>query len=877
MHGSPRWPWGKLERDESGRLVRWQSLAEHSHDVAHVFRALLLLPGIRSRLSKLAGTELHDLTIERLSYLVYLHDFGKVNSGFQARANPASPVVGHIAPLAAICGQNADRRVCERALLALGADRFESWGDGIIPLFDAILSHHGRPWPRDGDGRLFARHWQPSGEYDPIGELARLRAAADVAFPAAVSSAQAILPSVPGFTHAIAGLVQLADWIGSSGWTRDHAQLTAVEWSREILREIGLDPSPSRARVLEQSIGFESVFERKPYPHQATSGEGSSRLLILEAETGAGKTEAALWRFLRLFSAGEVDGLYFALPTRTAAAQLHGRVERMAKSLWGVNAPPTVMAVPGYLSDDSRGGLPRASDELDGPESDRRSPTPWAAEHPKRFFSAMISVGTIDQALLCALRVKHAHLRASCLMRHLLVVDEVHASDAYMQRILAQLLRDHLAAGGHAMLLSATLGAEVRNSLMAEAAGGRARDAVRVSFETAAAVAYPLITDLHSTTTIVPTEQSRFKAIHMRAEPLLDEPQRVAGLALEAAKRGAKVLVVRNTVAGAVAVQRALEAEALGEDTVLFRVAGRCTLHHGRFAREDRRLLDAAVEAAVGLRRPTGGLVVVGTQTLEQSLDIDADLLITDLCPIDVLLQRLGRLHRHVADASDTPRIRPGGFESPSCAVLVPPNGLTEFLPSRRNGGGDRHGLGHSQVLGIIRGVYPDLTILEATRRLVVSTPLWTIPSMNRWLVESGIHRDALDALVETLPQDERDEWSLNRRRVQGDELAQVGTASGNVLRKDREFMDQPLDDAERIGTRLGANDRLIRLPDGTVGPFGSGITQITVPNWMLRDVDADAALSIAPASASADLGLTIGAKQFVYGAHGLHPVMAKS
>ncbi len=106
------------------------------------------------------------------------------------------------------------------------------------------------------------------------------------------------------------------------------------------------------------------------------------------------------------------------------------------------------------------------------------------------------------------------------------------------------------------------------------------------------------------------------------------------------------MLVVRNTVDGAVAVQRALTGLAGEDEPCLFRVADIVTLHHGRFAREDRRLLDRAVEHV----RPVAGVGRhhrLGTQTLEQSLDIDADVLFTDLCPADVLLQRLGRLHRH--------------------------------------------------------------------------------------------------------------------------------------------------------------------------------------------------------------------------------------
>lgn len=720
---------------------------------------------------------------------------------------------------------------------------------------------------------MVAKYWRPSNGYDPIAELEKLRASADVTFPLAFSPHAPLLPVAYAFVHALAGLVQLADWVGSSAWTRDRQELTALAWSDRTLREIGLDPTPYRTTAAE-TRNFEAVFERSPYPHQLVSGDSKDRLVILEAETGSGKTEAALWRFLKLFFAGDVDGLYFALPTRTAAAQLHTRVERSMKAVWGSQTPPVIMAAPGYLDDVTVGGLPPSADALDAPEADTRSNRSWAAEHPKRFFSAMIGVGTIDQALLAALRVKHAHLRASCLMRHLLVVDEVHASDPYMRRLLEQLLRDHLAAGGHAMLLSATLGAESRQSLIEAAAGGRPRDVTPISLGDAMTIPYPLIsTNRRDHLPIVHEETSRAKAVHVRTESLLDEPERIARIAIEAAIGGAKVLIVRNTVSGAVAVQRALESIEHLTSPLLFTVAGQRTLHHGRFAREDRRALDRAATVALGRNRPSSGLIVVGTQTLEQSLDIDADFLITDLCPVDVLLQRIGRLHRHRTERDGRSRERPPIFEKPTCAVLVPADGLANFLPARRVGGIERHGLGHSLRAGIVQGIYADVTVLEATRRLLLENPVWTIPAMNRFLVESGTHSEALNALIESIPIDQRNVWQEHQNRVLGNELAQVGTASNNVLRKDRDFMEHTLGDVERISTRLGADDRLIQFPANTIGPFAELISQIAVPGWMLSGVDTEAAVTIAKSTSGAELGVQVGDRRFLYGTHGLHPL----
>ena len=148
--------------------------------------------------------------------------------------------------------------------------------------------------------------------------------------------------------------------------------------------------------------------------------------------------------------------------------------------------------------------------------------------------------------------------------------------------------------------------------------------------------------------TIDAGENDQAKTVAMSIQPVMREPDVVAQLALDAARAGAKVLVVRNTVNYAVNTWQAVAERAAGPFDKL-RMSVATLLHHGRYAAGDRRLLDGRVEELLGKDSAprASGCVVVGTQTLEQSLDIDADLLITDLCPVDVLLQRMGRLHRH--------------------------------------------------------------------------------------------------------------------------------------------------------------------------------------------------------------------------------------
>jgi CRISPR-associated endonuclease/helicase Cas3 len=446
----------------------------------------------------------------------------------------------------------------------------------------------------------------------------------------------------------------------------------------------------------------------------------------------------------------------------------------------------------------------------------------WAAEQPKRFLAAPVAIGTIDQALLGAVAVKHAQMRTFCLSRALLVVDEVHASDHYMERLLIALLTQHRAAGGQALLLSATLGAAARTRLLLGINNPKKATPVP---EAAAAVPYPALSWVAERRVITVAKGSRGRSKTVTVQPMLaiSDPCAVAEMALSAAERGAKVLIVRNLVRDAIATARALHALA-SDHAALFRLDAVATLHYGRFARTDRWRLDRAVEKAIGKERPSGPLILIGTQTLEQSLDIDADLLVTDLAPMDVLLQRIGRLHRH-------DRMRPKGFAEARAYVLSPPNFGASLAALMRDRGGP-HGLGGS--------VYSDLVVLAATREQISDGANWTIPAMNRSLVEAATHPVTLDVLASHLAEkDER--WNLARTRSVGLAIAQGQAAQAAII-----DWDQPVPDfrvaEDRIGTRLGLGDVEIDFPKPQQGPFPGSepISRLVVPAHLLSGAGRD-------------------------------------
>ncbi|MFZ1830286.1 MAG: CRISPR-associated helicase Cas3' [Candidatus Competibacteraceae bacterium] len=828
--------WGKARLDPvSGVLLAWLPLADHCLDVAVTFRALVALPVIRRRLEAAAGRRLTETDLDRLAVFALLHDVGKPNRGFQEKILFAdAPRAGHIRELAPLFAEDT---LCQRFAAALEIDFLAAWfadPNECEALLLAAISHHGSPIRFDPSERTGSYHlaktqwWQPKAGRDPFVGIAALLTMARRAFPCAFTQGGKPLPAPPALQHRFAGLVMLADWLGSHEgffpFDRDTGdRLTfAPKAAADALWSVGLDARAYQAVLAQQSPDLAAVFGFAPQPLRplqqvlaAWPVNEKDRLLILEAETGSGKTEAALARFLALFAAEEVDGLYFALPTRVAARELYGRVLKMVINTFPdpENRPPVLLAVPGYAQLDGvdvKTLLPGPETRWEDWKDDAiraRQERAWAAERPKRFLAATVAVGTLDQALLSVLQAPHAHLRSVCLDRSLLVVDEVHASDPYMRQLLSHLLTHHLGIGGHALLLSATLGAAARTGL---ANAGRSR-VEPPDWATARATPYPALTVSGQpplkVTAAMPDKTVQVELVAALADPVALMPRLVAAL-----NAGARVLVVLNTVARVMALQYAVETETAIPETALFRCQAVIAPHHGRFAAVDRAVLDAAVSARLGKGSDPGPVLLIGTQTLEQSLDLDADLLITDLCPMDVLLQRIGRLHRH-------DRIRPPGFETARCIVLIPEDATLECWLGKD---------GKARGLAGLGNVYPDLRMVRRTLDLLAEKPTLAIPHDNRWLVEGATHPEALATLDSPL-------WQLHGQEVEGGEIAKAMGADLVTLKQNRfgEIDNQFNQLNEKVKTRLGLSDLRVRLDPVVTSPFGQQLAELVIPSHL--------------------------------------------
>lgn len=880
MKGAPKDFWGKLKQADDGSVLEWHPLIDHCADVAACCEALLRHSLIRRRLARLGGrADLSESDTQRLSAFVGFHDGGKCNLGFQNKADPSRKLrAGHVGPIMDVLG--ASGTVLQNRLRqSMPLDEIQHWAEenaGLDLLF-AALAHHGRPVEAGGGSGPNVRLWQAErGGRDPFEGIARLTASVRRWFPAAFAADASPLPSTPQFQHAFSGLVTLADWLGSDESVfrfSEEGDPDRIAFARKrastLLERIGLDPSAARAARDAQRpelpfvFGFSALNEAQRTLSDLPVEPGGG-LVILESETGSGKTEAALAHFFKLFDGGAIDGIYFALPTRTAAVQMHRRISEAVACAFPDEAarPPVVLAVPGYLPFDQA-----PQPELLAPfetlwnddERARLRYRRWAGERPKRYLAATVGVGTVDQALLSALMVSHSHLRATSLLRQLLVVDEVHASDTYMATVLREVLRFHLAAGGHALLLSATLGSRAAVRLIAATQPSEPKIPTLAEAEK---LPYPVVTSVACAVRAVRrtplASQAPPKTVEVVLSQVADDHAAVAATALQAGRAGARVLIVRNTVRDCVATQIALEALAGADFGPLFSVNRIIAPHHARFAPADRRLLDHTLEERFGKSAHTP-CVLAATQTVQQSVDIDADLMLTDLCPIDVMLQRIGRLHR------DPKRARPTGLSTARVVVLTPAaRDLAPLINPKGEARGE-HGLGT---------VYEDLRIIEATWRLLEAQPILEIPTMNRRLVEGATHPEALKAIGKQLGE----KWRKHEQTVVGKMIATRGLAGLNVVARDEPLCEcrfPPRLEAH-IRTRLGEDDRIVEFADAIPGPFGRSHRRLMIPGWLVRGAHADAHPEQVTAEAGA-IRFRFGLGNYVYDRLGLRLAEATS
>ncbi len=766
-----RWP-GKSAQTANGTP---HPAAYHMLDVAAVAERLL------------ATDSFSAMVREALVLLVALHDLGKIGAPFRRMLSTgATQTAGRHWEATELLLQEHD------ALLQhLGRSAHSRYR-----LYAATAGHHGRPPSKQKHELDRLRTALGSQALEDSSTLIR----AFVKLWPQASLVDLDKQEMTRLSWWLPGLTATADWIGSNpNWFMPHAPVLSLPAYLDHARQL--------AMVAVQSAGLDvaapaagHLFNFELRPMQVACQEivlpPGPTLAFIEDETGSGKTEAAMLLAQRMLLAGKGSGLFIALPTTATADAMFVRVRDSIGRMF--QTPPNLTLAHGRAAHSTAF---RQLRQHRAAQEDSPGCTDWLADNRRRALLSQVGVGTIDQALLSVLPTRYATLRHYGLASKILIVDEVHEmGEPYMQQELAQLLRAHRMAGGSAILLSATLPMTQRESL-----------AVAFEASVAPSFAYPALTIAGGAVRqdFAPPTGGRGSVVVHR----LPDAESALALLQQKIKEGAACVWVRNSVDDAIAAVRMLHERGVMAD-----------LLHARFALVDRLKIENQVLSRFGKNgKDRAGRVVVGTQVLESSLDLDFDVMVSDLAPMAALIQRAGRLWRHMGTRPAVSRPVP----QPILHVVAPDPAQV----------GDARWLHH--VLPHGAWVYP-LDIQWRTADVLFRAGTIDAPSGLRALIEA-VHGRQADGVGSSLPEPLR---YYEDERI-GKAYAQANQARNNLI---------DLAAGYRLGggsgadvdypTRLGQPQRtlmLVRRQGNAIMPWArSGCRDDTPADaWFLSEVSA--------------------------------------
>ena len=800
--------WGKAEKDGS----RYHLLPYHCLDVAAVGYSLLMNnPVLRQKFTAILGLK-ETVCIPLLVISLALHDIGKYSHTFQNLRSDILEQLQNIAYnrtytvrhdslgnlLLKASFETEDIRFPEQFNIS-----FDEWQDVIMPVVRAFTGHHGKPPEMMGSNGIPLNY---SSLFEKGDIAAAITFVKDVGKMIFHSHEEIILPcpdelgvAMRKASWLMAGFVVLCDWLGSnSSWFSFCEEPMPIEnyWENRAIPQAlkAVRESAINAGIpLVESSGFAELFPHilSPTPLQGFVDrcpvKKTPQLFIFEDITGSGKTEAALLLAGRLMAAGCGTGMFFALPTMATSNAMYDRIAKVYKKLFIKNSAPSLVLAHGsrHLSESFMATIVTHDTDQSDEETVTGQCSSWLADNRKKSLLADVGIGTLDQALLAILPARFQSLRLYGLANHILIVDEVHAYDPYMNKLLQNLLSFHSALGGSAILLSATLPSHIRRDFVAAFARG-SDDSQQLEQKSRA---YPLAT--------VYEMESGLKEIPIDANPqrcssvtvhIVDDESVIIKQIEQTANEDKCVCWIRNTVHDALAGYSSLKAK-LDENNLM--------LFHARFAMGDRLDIEGAVTAAFGkdsTARERSGRVLVATQVVEQSLDLDFDLLISDLAPMDLLIQRAGRLHRHRRDEQGNPLPDGADRREPPYMIIHGPR------PEE-----DADENWYKSAFPKAAFVYPCHGCLWLTAKLLAEKGELKMPDDARELIETAFSEG-----------ENRIPGPLQRRDQQADAKWQAdkSLAHINMLKLDegyeatvtqwREDMDTP--------TRLGVMETTVRL-----------------------------------------------------------------
>lgn len=647
--------WGKLDRETNSWLPLVTHLA-HAHAVAELLWDEFLPKSIKDTICTVTGLS-DDEGLALVSWFAGVHDIGKASPAFAFKAEAAgSPSILDRMRDAGLGMQHVDTRIGHATVgqVVLREWLVERYGarPRIATTWASIVGgHHGRnptfkdlSYAEQNPGSIGTGTWVKVRNEILDTMTAQTGTNLDLA-----SWTQRRIPAP---TQALlTAIIVMADWIASNqDYFPYQDELSTRARADDAYTRLQL-PGPWRPAVPSNTAAlfsqrFPALREAKPRPIQlelveAALTSGCPPLLIVEEAMGRGKTEAAYLAAEALAARFGQGGVFFGLPTMATANPMFVRTLDWLATAVGADDASVALAHSKAALNDRYTGLLKSDrfgqvyDEDNDGSRGQAVVNAWLRGRRKAGLSSFV-VGTIDQALFLGLKAKHVVLRHLGMASKVVVIDEVHAADTYMREYLKRMLTWLGAYQTPVILMSATLPPDQRDEYVAAYAAGRG-DLERLS--TDRSEVYPRITryDGHLSNISVPSASG---GISLPVERIADAPAVTAELLDNLLVDGGCAGIVCNTVRRAQETFQELRAR-FGPDVILL---------HSRFLAPHRAAKESNLIEQLGRdgNRPHR-LIVVGTQVLEQSLDIDFDVMITDLAPLDLLLQRAGRLHRHAS------------------------------------------------------------------------------------------------------------------------------------------------------------------------------------------------------------------------------------
>lgn len=626
--------WAKYNR--SNRL--YHILHYHLLDAAAVACIMwdqVLSHSQREWLSALLETD-EDATRTILALLTGLHDIGKAVPGFQQKAPPVYERLLD-AGIPDERGFPDPHGVLSAVILRDLLARYGIHKRSARVIASAVGGHHGE-WISRSDlhkarGARGHQAWEDlqARLFDLVAEVLEIKSVTLPHDPEQINR----------FAVFLSGFVSICDWIASNEtyFPYEPKQIEPEPYFNEALQraQFALSETGWFSWKPEGTMpGFDEVFPFSPNAMQRAAldairfDDGPPRLVLVEYLTGGGKTELAQYLADWLINQFALAGMYIAMPTQTTSNQMFDRTLNFIKDRYP-NQPINMQLIhaeaqdhPFYVQ------MSPQTDDRAGNDNAITAET-WF-QNRKRALLAPFAVGTIDQAMMSVLQARHHFVRQYALSHKVLIGDEIHNYDAYMYTIIERLLVWLNALNAVPILLSATLSQATREQLLAQ---------VGVSRESVADVPYPRLTIVNHSGDVevhaLPAPSTRTLNIqHLNAD--IGE---LCDWLAEVYRQGGCIAVVCNTVDEAIQVASALRdhPDFAPEDVLLF---------HARFPPAWRDQIEGKVLDWFGKDgvRPARA-VLVATQIIEQSLDLDFDLMVSSTAPIDLLIQRVGRLHRH--------------------------------------------------------------------------------------------------------------------------------------------------------------------------------------------------------------------------------------